>query len=479
MNHPASYQGRRVVVLGLARSGVSVAKVFHQLGADVVVNDMKKRELCPEADELTALGISVLCGYHPDDLITEETALLIKNPGIPYTSPPVQRAEELGVEVITEVEAAYWLSPAPIIGITGSNGKTTTTTWIGEILSTAGLKPIVAGNIGRPLCEAAQEATPDQWIVAELSSFQLKGTNAFRPHIALLLNIAETHLDYHGDMDDYVNSKAKLFDNQTEDDVAVVNWDDPECRALSEFLVAQQLPFSLYERLDTGIYIEPPYELDVVDSQEQEAAKNRQIVFRQGEDSEITILPVSELGIPGRHNAANALAAIGASLAAGVAPDQLIAPLREFDAVEHRLEFVREVNGVKYYNDSKATNPVATTIAVQSFAAPIVLVAGGLDRGSDYMELVPLFRERLKALVTFGQTSEKLARVAELAGLGKIEIVEPSEDAESVLRQAVKQAAAIAETGDIVLLSPACASWDMFASYEQRGRIFKDSAHTL
>jgi UDP-N-acetylmuramoylalanine--D-glutamate ligase len=479
MNHPASYQGRRVVVLGLARSGVSVAKVFHQLGADVVVNDMKARELCPEADELTALGISVLCGYHPDDLITEDTALLIKNPGIPYSSPPVQRAEELGVEVITEVEAAYWLSPVPIIGITGSNGKTTTTTWIGEILSAAGLKPIVAGNIGRPLCEAALEATPDQWIVAELSSFQLKGTNAFRPHIALLLNIAETHLDYHGDMDDYVNSKAKLFDNQTEDDVAVVNWDDPECRALSEFLVAQQLPFSLYERLDTGIYIEPPYELDVVDSQEQEAAKNRQIVFRQGEDSEITILPVSELGIPGRHNAANALAAIGASLAAGVAPDQLIAPLREFDAVEHRLEFVREVNGVKYYNDSKATNPVATTIAVQSFAAPIVLVAGGLDRGSDYMELVPLFRERLKALVTFGQTSEKLARVAELAGLGKIEIVEPSEDAESVLQQAVKQAAAMAEPGDIVLLSPACASWDMFASYEQRGRIFKDSAHTL
>jgi UDP-N-acetylmuramoylalanine--D-glutamate ligase len=479
MNHPASYQGRRVVVLGLARSGVSVAKVFHQLGADVVVNDMKNRELCPEADELTALGISVLCGYHPDDLITEETALLIKNPGIPYTSPPVQRAEELGVEVITEVEAAYWLSPAPIIGITGSNGKTTTTSWLGEILSSAGLKPIVAGNIGRPLCEAALEATPDQWIVAELSSFQLKGTNAFRPHIALLLNIAETHLDYHGDMDDYVNSKAKLFDNQTEDDVAVVNWDDPECRALSEFLVAQQLPFSLYERLDTGIYIEPPYELDIVDSQEEEAAKNRQIVFCQGEDMEITILPVSELGIPGRHNAANALAAIAASLAAGVAPDQLVAPLREFDAVEHRLEFVREVNGVKYYNDSKATNPVATTTAVQSFAAPIVLVAGGLDRGSDYMELVPLFRERLKALVTFGQTSEKLARVAELAGLGKIEIVEPSEDAESVLQQAVKQAAAIAESGDIVLLSPACASWDMFASYEQRGRIFKDSAHTL
>jgi UDP-N-acetylmuramoylalanine--D-glutamate ligase len=479
MNHPASYQGRRVVVLGLARSGVSVAKVFHQLGAEVVVNDKKDRELCPEADELTALGISVLCGYHPDDLITEDTALLIKNPGIPYTAPPIQRAEELGVEIITEVEAAYWLSPAPIIGITGSNGKTTTTTWIGEILSSAGLKPIVAGNIGRPLCEAALEAAPDQWIVAELSSFQLKGTNAFRPHIALLLNIAETHLDYHGDMDDYVNSKAKLFDNQTEEDVAVINWDDPECRALSEFLVAQLLPFSLYERLEAGIYIEPPYARDTVDSQEHEAALNRQIVFRQTDGTEIVILPVSELGIPGRHNAANALAAIAACLAAGASLEQLIEPLQQFRGVEHRLEFVREVNGVKYYNDSKATNPVATTMSVRSLTAPIVLVAGGLDRGSDYMELVPLFRERLKGLVALGETREKLSRVAELAGLAKVEIVEPNEDAESVLQQAVKQAAAIAEPGDIVLLSPACASWDMFASYEQRGRIFKDSAHTL
>ncbi|WP_419872878.1 UDP-N-acetylmuramoyl-L-alanine--D-glutamate ligase [Candidatus Pristimantibacillus sp. PTI5] len=482
MNHPASYEGRRVVVLGLARSGVSVAKVFHQFGAEVVVNDMKSRDLCPEADELTALGISVLCGYHPDDLITEDTALLVKNPGIPYSSSPVQRAEELGVEVITEVEAAYWLSPAPIIGITGSNGKTTTTTWLGEILSAAGLKPIVAGNIGRPLCEAALEATPDQWIVAELSSFQLKGTSAFRPHIALLLNIAETHLDYHGDMDDYVNSKAKLFDNQTEDDIAIINWDDPECRALSEFLVAELVPFSLYEKLESGIYIDPPFERGADSPKagdEEDSAIVRQIVFRQADGVETKILPVSELGIPGVHNAANALAAIAASIAAGVALEQLIAPLREFKAVEHRLEFVREVNGVKYYNDSKATNAVATTIAVKSFNAPIVLIAGGLDRGSDYMELEPLFREKLKALVAFGQTSEKLSRVAELAGLAKIEIVEPSDDAEAVLKQAVKQAAAIAEPGDVVLLSPACASWDMFASYEQRGRIFKDSAHTL
>ncbi|CAM4146675.1 UDP-N-acetylmuramoyl-L-alanine--D-glutamate ligase [Paenibacillus alkaliterrae] len=482
MNHPASYKGRKVVVLGLARSGVSVAKVFHQLGAQVTVNDKKERELCPEADELTALGISVLCGFHPDDLITEDTALLIKNPGIPYSASPVKRALELDVEVITEVEAAYWLSPAPIIGITGSNGKTTTTTWIGKLLEAAGKEPIVAGNIGRPLCEAALEAAEDQWIVAELSSFQLKGTDSFRPRVALLLNIAETHLDYHGNMDDYVNSKAKLFDNQTAEDVAVINWDDSECKALSDLLAAQLFPFSLYERLDTGVFIDPPYERHsegLQASEAETASDSRQIVYNFGDGVKKTILPVDELGIPGRHNAANALAAIAACLAAGAQPERLEEPLRTFRGVEHRLEFVRERNGVNYYNDSKATNPAATAMSVRSLPAPVVLIAGGLDRGSDYMELVPLFRDRLKGLVVFGETREKLARAAELAGLSRVEIVEPSEDAESVLQQAVKQAAAMAEQGDTVLLSPACASWDMFASYEQRGRIFKDSAHTL
>ncbi len=477
MNHPSTYKGRRVVVLGLARSGASVAKVFHELGANVIVNDKKERELSPEADELAALGINVVCGYHPEDLISEDTALLIKNPGIPYTAPPVAQALERGVEIVTEVEAAYFLSPAPIIGITGSNGKTTTTTLIGKLLEAAGMNPIVAGNIGRPLCEAAIEATPDNWLVAELSSFQLKGTGAFRPRVALLLNIAETHLDYHGDMDDYINSKIKLFDNQTDEDAAIVNWDDPECRAISALLTAPQLPFSLYERLDTGVYIEPPYAKDSAGKPDD--GVQRSFVYSFGDGNVREVLPVSELGIPGRHNAANALAAIAAALAAGADPQRLQQPLRSFRGVEHRLEFVRETAGVSYYNDSKATNPIATTMSVQSLTAPIVLIAGGLDRGSDYMELVPLFRDRLKALVALGETREKLAKVAELAGLARVEIVEPNEDAEAVLREAVRRAAELAEPGDAVLLSPACASWDMFASYEQRGRIFKDSAHTL
>ncbi|EXX91691.1 UDP-N-acetylmuramoyl-L-alanyl-D-glutamate synthetase [Paenibacillus darwinianus] len=474
MNHPESYKGQRVVVLGLARSGVSVAKVFHGIGAEVVVNDRKDRESSPEASELETLGITVICGGHPEGLITADTALLVKNPGIPYTVEPIARASELGVEIVTEVEVAYWLSPAPIIGITGSNGKTTTTTWTGELLRAAGLKPIIAGNIGTPLCEAAIAAEPDNWLVAELSSFQLKGTNAFRPRVAVLLNLAETHLDYHGGMDDYVASKAKLFANLTEVDTAVLNWDDAVCRQLADSVKAKLLPFSLKHKLAEGVCVEPPFR----DGETEAEAPARMIVWRRAEGG-TEIVRVDELGIPGKHNAANALAAIAASLAAGADPAALAAPLRDFRGVEHRLEFVAVKNDVRYYNDSKATNPTATTMSVRSLQGRIVLLAGGLDRGSDYMELLPLFKERVAAVVAVGETRAKIAKVAELAGLRSVKTVDPLEDAETTLRQAVREAALLAQPGDIVLLSPACASWDMFESYEQRGRIFKQSAHTL
>ncbi|MBJ6363156.1 UDP-N-acetylmuramoyl-L-alanine--D-glutamate ligase [Paenibacillus sp. GCM10012307] len=475
MNHPSLYRGQQVVVLGLAKSGVSAAKVFHTLGAEVVVNDKKTREQSPEAGELEALGITVICGSHPDHLITEHTALVVKNPGIPYQAPPVQQALQFGIEIVTEVEVAYALSPAPMIGITGSNGKTTTTTWIGELLQTAGLSPIVAGNIGTPLCEAATRAEASQWIVAELSSFQLKGTSSFRPRVGVLLNLAETHLDYHGSMEDYVASKARLFANMTPEDTAVLSWDDPICRELATTVQAKLLPFSLTQRLEQGVYMEPPYPT----APEESEAVDRQIVYRDSKGSLQEIVAVSELGIPGRHNAANALAAVAASLAAGAPAEKLALPLREFRGVEHRLELVSIKNGITYYNDSKATNPTATTMSVRSLKGGIILIAGGLDRGSDYMELLPLFQERVKGLVVIGQTREKLARVAELAGLASVIIVEPEEVADDTLRAAVRHAALIAEPGDTILLSPACASWDMFASYEQRGRIFKDSAHTL
>lgn len=474
MKHPDEYRGREVVVLGLAKSGVQVAKTLHRHGAVVTVNDKKEREQCPEASELEALGISVVCGGHPDGLIHEGVALVVKNPGIPYTAPPVAKAQELGLEVVTEVEIAYLLSPAPIIGITGSNGKTTTTTWVGRMLEAAGLHPIVAGNIGTPLCEAAEAADASHWLVAELSSFQLKGTGQFRPEVACLLNIAETHLDYHGTMEDYVSSKAKLFANQRETDRAVINWDDPSCRELVPYIRARLIPFSMTEELLTeGVYVHPAY------VQGREDGLPRSIIYRNANGEVQHIVNVEEIALPGRFNVENALAAVAISIAAGALPEALSEPLRMFRGVEHRLEFVAEKNEVTYYNNSKATNSKATLMALDALHEGIVLIAGGLDRGSDYMELLPAFKAKVKAIVALGQTKEKIARVSELAGLSRIVLVDNGDSAADTLRDALKEAAALAEPGDIVLLSPACASWDMFASYEERGRIFKEAVHTL
>jgi UDP-N-acetylmuramoylalanine--D-glutamate ligase len=466
MNHPREYRGKKVVVLGLARSGVAVAKLFHSHGAQVVVNDRKDRPSCPEADELESLGICVICGSHPGDLLDSQVALVVKNPGIPYSIDPLKQAAELGLEVVTEVEVAWHICPAPIIGITGSNGKTTTTTWVGRILEEQGLRPIVAGNIGVPLCEATQEAAPDNKMVIELSSFQLKGTRDFRPRIACLLNVYETHLDYHGSMEDYIESKAKLFANQMPDDIAVLNEDDDTCRRLKPYIRARILPFSLSSQLGYGVYLEV-------------AEQGRIIVYKDTQGLKHEILPAAQLGIPGEFNIEDALAATAVAIAAGASTGTIARELREFRGVEHRLEFVGTVAGVDYYNNSKATNAVATVKALEAFDRPIVLIAGGLERGLDFREMAPFFTTTVKALVTLGETREKLAALARATGLANVKTVDTGSNAENTLDEAVKQAREFAEPGDVVLLSPACASWDMFESYEVRGSMFKQSVHNL
>ncbi|WP_046226857.1 UDP-N-acetylmuramoyl-L-alanine--D-glutamate ligase [Paenibacillus dauci] len=494
MNDPQSYRGLPVVVIGLARSGVEAAKALHRLGALVTVNDLKPREQSPEAAELEELNIEVICGGHPEGLIHKDIALLVKNPGIPYSAPPIQQAMDLGIEVITEVELAYRISDVPMIGITGSNGKTTTTTWVGQMLDACGLHPIVGGNIGIPLCQAVVEAEEkdNAIIVAELSSFQLKGTRDFNPTIAALLNVAETHLDYHGTMDDYVTSKRKIFENQGEKDTAVLNWDDSYCRSMIPYIKAGRIiPFSVNEELGNNaamaaalsaqsgmsvgaMYVSPSYVPDMEDDLE------RTIMYWDEEQGAVPILRVDELGIPGRYNVENALAACAISIAAGCQPKQLADTLRTFRSVEHRLEYVTTHNEVAYYNNSKATNAKATMMALSAFQDQgIILIAGGLDRGSDYMDLLPVFQSQVKALVVLGQTRHKLARVAEMAGVASIRIIEETDQAEQAVYQAVQQASELAETGDIVLLSPACASWDMFSSFEIRGNVFKQAVNEL
>lgn len=475
MEHPKQYANREVVVLGLARSGVSAAKTMHAFGANVTVNDRKPREESPEASALEELGIKVVCGGHPDDLIHSEVALVIKNPGIPYSSPPIAAALALGIEVVTEVEVAYYLSAAPMIGITGSNGKTTTTTWIGEILKSAGLNPIVAGNIGTPLCDAALDAQPEDWLVVELSSFQLKGTLKFAPRIACLLNVAETHLDYHGSMEDYSSSKAKIFVNQTPEDVSIVNWDDPFCRELVPYLKGRVFPFSMTEELTLeGVYASPAYPADGSGDN-----ADRRIVYRDASGTVHELIRTEEIRLAGTYNVANAMAACAAAIAAGVEPAALRAPLAAFGGVEHRLEALGIFGGLSYYNNSKATNSQATLTALSAFEAPVVLIAGGLDRGSDYEELLPGLQSKVKALVTFGETRSTIAGVARRAGVGEVSVVEPLGDAADTLRAAVAEAQRLAEAGDTVLLSPACASWDMFASFEERGRLFKEAVRSI
>lgn len=464
MKHPSSYRNKHVLIMGLAKSGVSAAKLFFHYGALVVVNDRKTRDQCPEAKELEDLGIPVICGEHPETLVHSELALLVKNPGIPYSIAPIQQAIALKIEIVTEVEVAYLLSQAPIIGITGSNGKTTTTTLIGLMLTVGNKHPIVAGNIGRPLTDAVVNVESNQWLVVELSSFQLKGTVQFRPHIAVLLNLYETHLDYHETLDDYMTSKSKIFDNQTTNDLAVLNADDSFCQMLSTKLKATVMLFSRNHPVDYGVYVD---------------SSSDQIVYRNLDGSLLSIMGVSEIGIPGSYNVENALAAICVALHVGVHPSEIAQVLRDFRGVEHRLEFVRQVDDRIFYNNSKATNPAATIKSIEAFEKPVILIAGGLDRGSDYMELVPIFKQRVKAIVTFGQTSSKLRKVAELAEVPFIASFDEISDPQSAIGASVEQAKRYAEPGDVVLLSPACASWDMFTSYEQRGSMFKEAVHSL
>jgi UDP-N-acetylmuramoylalanine--D-glutamate ligase len=452
------FQGKNVVVLGLAKSGVAVAKLLHKLGAKVVVNDRKPREKCPEAAELEQLQIPVICGGHPESLIHQGVDVVVKNPGIPYHIPPIQNAFALNIPVITEVEIAGLLSPARIIGITGSNGKTTTTTLVGKMLAQSGVKATVAGNIGQALTDVVQDLSQDEWMVAELSSFQLKGTIHFRPKIGALLNIGEAHLDYHQTFEDYAQSKLKLFANQTAEDYAVINRSAHQTllkKILDQGKIkAQVVEFSITGEVSCGVFV-----------------KNHMIMARMPGREEQTILPVSDVALPGSFNLENALAAAAISLLAGANAEGIQEVLRTFRGVEHRLEYVTTKDGVQYYNDSKATNAQAAMKALLSFDQPIVWIAGGLDRGVDFKELVPVIRERVKAVIAYGQTADILKARAKDAD-------KPSFQAKEI-EEAVKIAKQVAEPGDIVLLSPACASWDLYTSFEERGIIFKQAVHRL
>ncbi|MBD1371321.1 UDP-N-acetylmuramoyl-L-alanine--D-glutamate ligase [Hazenella sp. IB182357] len=448
------YRDKNIIVIGMARSGVAIAKLLHRLGAHVIVNDRKPREECPEAAELEELGIAVICGGHPEDLIHDQVDLLVKNPGIPYHIKPIEDAIALGISVVTEVEIAGAISQAPIIGITGSNGKTTTTTLVGEILKEDEQNVVVAGNIGQAVADVVADLTADQWLVTELSSFQLKGTETFRPQIGALLNIYPAHLDYHQTIADYRESKLKLFANQTAEDIAILNADHEVCVEIGPQISSRIYWFSRQKEVPQGVFVHEGW-----------------IIFRNdGVDKKIA--PIACIALQGDCNLENALAAVLIALQAGCKTESIIRVLKRFTGVEHRLEFVKEINGVKYINDSKATNAQAARTGLTSFDARIVWIAGGLDRGVTFDELIPVVHSRVRAVIAYGEAKKRFSFCAKQA---EVEVITEVKD----VVEAVQKAYEIAHHGEIVLLSPACASWDMYQTFEERGSIFKQAVHTL
>jgi UDP-N-acetylmuramoylalanine--D-glutamate ligase len=444
-------KGKRVLVVGLGKSGVASALFLAQRGAKVAVSDAKSPEqLREEIPQLLDAGISVETGQHGERTFRDQD-LIVVSPGVPFDVPQLVHARELGIPVIGEVELAARFLKGHIVAITGSNGKTTTTTLAGDVIAEAARKTLVGGNIGTPAITFVDRDSDDTWVVLEISSFQLETVQTFHPQIAVVLNVTPDHLDRHHTFEKYVAAKARIFENQTTSDFAVLNADNQPCVNLALELKSSVRWFSRLKEVDNGAFV-----------------SGDKIVWRD-EANTIEIMRVSDIGLKGAHNVENILAAVCVGMLAGVQPPQIRQAVADFKAVEHRLEYVATVKGVEYYNDSKATNVDATIKALESFPGRIHLILGGKDKGSDYSVLNDLIKERVKRVYTIGAAASKIesqARGAEFVSVGTLEA-------------AVKRASEAANAGDFVLLAPACASFDQFNSYEHRGRVFKDLVHQL
>lgn len=444
--------GKRVLVLGLGRSGLASALFLKSRGAHVTVSDTKSEDQL--RDQIPALldeGIAVEVGGHSARTLQNQDIVVV-SPGVPIDAPAIVQAKNLGRPVIGEIELAYQFLGGLIVAITGSNGKTTTTTLVGEILKAGRLKTLVGGNIGTAAISLVAEATAPTAIVLEVSSFQLETICSFRPRVAVILNITPDHLDRHGTFAAYTDAKARIFENQTPEDFAVLNADDPTCVELARRTRSQVFWFSRKRELESGAFV-----------------RGNQVVFRR-DGTVLDVMPVSEIPLKGSHNLENVLAAVCAGALMDSPSEMIRQAVRNFKAVEHRLEYVATVRGVDYYNDSKATNVDATIKALESFPANIHLILGGKDKGSDYTVLNDLLRERVKAVYTIGAAADKIQSHVK----GAVSIIQSG-----TLDAAVKQASSAAKPGDIVLLAPACASFDQFQNYEHRGRVFKELVHAL
>ncbi len=449
-------QNKHVLVVGLGKSGVASALFLKSRGARVTVSDSKpEAELRDEILLLLEHGITVETGGHGERTFRGQD-LIVVSPGVPVDAPQLAAARNLGEPVIGEIELAAQFLAGQIVAITGANGKTTTTALAGEIIAAGNFPTLVGGNIGTPAISFVDQAGPSTWTVLEVSSFQLETIVEFRPRIAAILNITPDHLDRHKTFANYVNAKARIFENQRAADFTVLNSDDPTTAGLSERTRAQLFWFSRKKEIDRGAFV-----------------RGKHIYFRDG-NTEREIMQLGEILLQGAHNLENVLAGVSIGILAGCQPEQIREAVRNFKAVEHRLEFVARIAGVDYYNDSKATNVDATIKALEAFPADIPphlhLILGGKDKGSDYTVLHELLRQRVKRVYTIGAAAAKIEAQIQDA----VEI-EPAKTLENAVRRASESAVA----GDVVLLAPACASFDQFQSYEHRGKLFKELVSSL
>ena len=442
-------KGKKVLVVGLGKSGLAAAIFLRRRGAQVTVSDIRSAEaLAKDIPALLEEGINVEAGGH--GLLTfRRQDLIVVSPGVPLDTPELAQAKSFGRPIIGELELAARFLKGKILAVTGSNGKTTTTSLLGEILEKAGIATLVGGNIGVPVVALIDDSSDATWSVLEVSSFQLESTEQFHPAIAVILNITPDHLDRHGNFENYALAKERIFAAQDEHDFVVLNADNVRAAAAAKRSKAQVYWFSLEHTVEQGAWVE-----------------GGEILFRSAKDAAPeTVMPLSKIPLKGEHNVENVLAAVCAARLAGAPVEAVSSGVEQFKAVEHRLEYVATLNGVEVYNDSKATNVDATAKAIAAFPGNIHLILGGKDKNSDYTELSDLLRSRVKAVYTIGSAAAKIE--SQLRGVVTIHSCE-------TLEKAVSAIAAAAHPGDVVLLAPACSSFDQFESYEHRGRVFKE-----
>ena len=446
---------KKVLIVGMGNSGKAAAQAMVKLGADVFVQDSKKEEdIDPQL--LTFLkdkSITCYLGSQPGDMSVFD--MLILSPGVSPELEFIKKAQESGAEIVGELEIAYRTGKGKYVAITGTNGKTTTTTLVGEIYKESGRKTYVVGNIGVAVISKALSAEDDSWLITETSSFQLETIKEFKPEISAILNLTPDHMDRHKTMKNYGMAKAAVFKNQTSGQYCVINYDDKECLKLADNCHAKVVPFSRKQELDFGVYV-----------------KDGVIVIKDENKPLAEVCRAEELNIPGTHNLENALAACAITYFAGIDIDSIAKVLREFRGVEHRIELCNEVDGIRFVNDSKGTNPDAAIKAIEAMKENIILIAGGYDKDSSFDEFVKAFDGKVKALLLLGKTATKIKEAAEKAGFTNSIILKD-------MGACVREAYRIAVPGDVVLLSPACASWDMYTSFEQRGKHFKSCVQAL